>query len=220
MRGHIALVVVLAALAFSTLAFSQDKGASSPADVPAQTPARTPNSGDATRALPEGRVPAAPQSISLGGTSLRLGLPKQTVINLLAEDYKLTKIGEDDNWMVESKGASRTALGQVIFDKSGKLFLAVRKLTNGDEDSFAVMQTLHAALEEMTKELGEMCLVDPRTNHQPGSDASTINFVCGIGSDSSMKQLVVEMTETYSGQYQGKMIDISELLQYAPGSHK
>jgi len=35
-----------------------------------------------------------------------------------------------------------------------------------------------------------------------------------------MKQLVVEMTETYSGQYQGKMIDISELLQYAPGSHK
>src|SRR5450631_1364693 len=86
------------------------------------------------------------------GIDLELGLSKQVVMSQLAENYKLVRIGTGgDDWFVQSKNAPMVEYGQVSFE-NGKLILASRDWTKGDEDSFAFAQSLHGALDQFGKE--------------------------------------------------------------------
>ena len=114
------------------------------------------------------------ESIWIGGTELRLGLAKETVISGMAEHYKLVKMAMDgDNWMVQSQNNPSLVFGQVSFEK-GKLTLAVRNWTNGDEDGFAIVQALHGAFEQFTKEGKHVCQVDTNTQRSPGSENGSV----------------------------------------------
>lgn len=153
------------------------------------------------------------ENIWVGGTDLRLGLAKETVISRLAEHYKLVKMPTDgDNWMVQAQDNSSLVFGQVSFEK-GRLTLAVRNWTNGDEDSFAIIQALYGALEQMTRDSRHSCQVDTSTQRSPGWESGSVTFVCGA-SNGSVKRPVVTTRETFSGEYKGKSTDIQELLLY------
>lgn len=119
---------------------------------------------------------------------------------------------DGDNWMVQAQDNSSQVFGQVSFEK-GKLTLAVRNWTNGDEDGFAVVQALHGALEQLTKDGRHLCQVDTSTQRSPGWESGSVTFACG-GSNGSVKRLVVSTRETFSGEYKGKSTDIQELLLY------
>jgi hypothetical protein len=149
--------------------------------------------------------PIAKDTIWLG-IELRLGLSRQVVMSQLAESYKLVRIGtEGDNWLVQSKNAPLVSYGQVSFE-NGKLILAIRDWTNGDEDSFAFAQSLHGALEQFGKENRHVCYVRTNTSRTPTTETGSITLSCGA------KQLVIQTIDIFYGEYKGKTTDIQELL--------
>lgn len=157
--------------------------------------------------------PTPGESIWLGNTELQLGLPKETVISRLAEHYKLVKVPpEGEGWLVESEGTQPAMLGQVLFDK-GKLVLAARDWTSGDEDSFAIAQAFYGAFDQFAKEGKHACKVDAHTNHSQGVESGFLTFYCG-GSKGAVKRLVVTTTEVFSGEQKGKSVSIQEVLLY------
>jgi hypothetical protein len=152
----------------------------------------------------QGKSPTK-NTIWVGNMELQLGVSKQLVMSRLAEGYKLAKVGtEGDSWLVESKNAP-VIYGQVGF-KNDKLDFASRDWTNGDEDSFTLVQDLYGALDQFGNEDRHTCYVDTRTSRTPTVESRSITLFCGA------KRLVISTSDILSGEYKGRSTDIKELL--------
>jgi hypothetical protein len=153
----------------------------------------------------QGKSPAK-DTIQVGNMEMQLGLSKQMVMSRLAEGYKLVRIGTDtDSWMIQSKNTPVVNYGEVAF-KNDKLDFATKDWTNGDEDTFTLVQDLYGALDEFGNENRHVCYVDTHTSRTPIAEARSITLSCGL------KQLVINTTEIFSGEYKGKSTGIQELL--------
>ncbi len=152
-----------------------------------------------------GQTKPANKDTILLGRELSLGMPQDKVMSLLAQDYNLMRLANQDAWMVKDKTDATTVYGEVLF-RNGKLSLIERDWTPDDPSASSVALALYGVLEQFGKEGRHTCLVDTQTFRNPSMESRTITWVCGA------KRLQVDTTEYFSGQYKGKSVSIQELL--------
>ncbi len=143
------------------------------------------------------------------GSALRLGMPRDVVMSGLAEQYKLMRIGTNDDWLVGSKTTRAASLGEVSFS-NGRLDYVSRDWSSVEEDGFSVAQALYGLLEQFGREERHNCAVNTETSRTPEAETRTITMTCGI------KRLVVTTIEILAGEHKDKSVQIQEVLTQEP----
>lgn len=154
--------------------------------------------------------------ITLGSTTLYLGLTRNEVLSELAKDYTLVKNGELESWTIKSKNTPPENVGQISFE-GGKLVCADKLWTGSEDTDFAFANVLHGALNQFQKEGRNACLISTDYKRDPLFEERSITFYCGP------RQLIIETDKFFltgaRGQPEsGESTLIQEVLS-SQGSH-
>ncbi|HEX3662260.1 MAG TPA: hypothetical protein VHU89_12555 [Acidobacteriaceae bacterium] len=123
-------------------------------------------------------VPRDVDVITLGSTTLYLGLARDAVLSELSKHYTVVKNGELESWTIKSKDTPPENLGQISF-KGGKLVCADKLWTGSEDSDFAFANVLHGALNQFQKEGRNACLISTDYKREPSFEERSITFHCG-----------------------------------------
>jgi hypothetical protein len=158
-------------------------------------------------------APDSPESIEIGGMTLRLGMEQDSVIHGLSESYNLHEIGTatatGSSWMAETKtGPPYLAVANVAF-VGGRLssvykFWAVGSESHADT-GFA--GTLYGAVAKFKQENKSPCQIATDSSQQPAGELKAMVVTCG----GRQEFLSVDIVPTGNGQ---ESVSVAEVLKY------
>lgn len=119
-------------------------------------------------------------SLLVGGVQLRLGMPKQQVLDTLTKHHRLSITGEDEWVIITKEGPPFETVGGVAF-RSGKLSWISRQWENFPQgDAVRLANELYRALESLTNgDAAPVLVTIHRSPNQPGFQAAQIEFRTG-----------------------------------------
>ena len=140
----------------------------------------------------------------LCGIDMRIGMPKQEILNKLRQNYKLEKYPEKDNWRIAQKtGSYWKILGKVNF-RNEKLSWASKIWGEGISTATEFGSALFTILSNLEREGYQVPSVVTGTARQPGVDIEVITF------DFGEKKLTIILSHRES---HGGSVTIQETLQ-------
>jgi hypothetical protein len=142
--------------------------------------------------------------LSLCGIDMRMGMPKQQILNKLRQNYKLEKYPEKDNWrIVQRMGSHWEILGWVNF-RDEKLSWASKMWGEGINTATEFGSALFTILSNLKRGGYQVPAVVTGTVRQPGVDMEVIEF------DFGEKKLTIIVSH---GGSNGESVTIQETLQ-------
>lgn len=140
----------------------------------------------------------------LCGIDMRIGMPKQDILNKLRQNYKLEKYPEKDNWRIVQKGGSGLEiLGHVNF-RNGKLSWASKTWREDINTATEFGSALFTIFRNLEREGYQVPGVITGTVQQPEVELEVIEF------DFGEKKLTIIVS--HRGSY-GDSVTIQEILQ-------
>jgi len=117
--------------------------------------------------------------IEIAGWKLRKGAPKRDVLGAIPDLFKLTRMGDDDTWLVRESAHEDHLLATIQF-KDERLSSVTRLWAITDDDSSVDLSThLLDLVERLCKDHGEQARVVIRHIEQHGVTARQIQLVFG-----------------------------------------
>jgi hypothetical protein len=162
-------------------------------------------------ALPTSRVDAqiAAEAIALGGTTLRLGMPREAVEGALQKSYSLKPVpsgeattGPADSLMVLD---GKTAVGNVAF-RNGRLSLVLKYWDPPEErgTGIALAQKFYGAVGSLVRDGHRSCTLESDSFTEPQAARQVATIRCGRRS--------LELSVWRSDQH-GEWVNLLERLQ-------
>jgi hypothetical protein len=140
----------------------------------------------------------------LCGIDMRIGMPKQEILNKLRQNYKLEKYPEEDNWrIVQKPGSYWEILGKVNF-RHEKLSWASKMWGKNISTATEFGSALFTIFRNLEREGYQVPGVITGTVQQPGVDIEVIEF------DFGEKKLTILVSHRGS---HGESVTIQETLQ-------
>ncbi len=158
------------------------------------------------------RAQGQAESIVLGGTRLTLGMPQDTVIAQLAEDYRVQKLDlqmKYPSWYVFENREPYRRVATVDFDE-GKLH-SVSKHRGPDDEArgYEFAAALYDAVSGLVKEGQQQCYVGLLSKHGREMGVDMFSIACG-----GLKYLTISVTRV-SGYRLAKIEEILTVPEYA-----
>jgi len=140
----------------------------------------------------------------LCGIDMRIGMPKQEILNKLRQNYKLEKYPEEDNWrIVQKTGSHWEILGKVNF-RNEKLSWASKMWGEGISTATEFGSALFTILSNLEREGYQVPSVITGAVRQPGVDIEVIKFDFG--------EKLLTILVSHRGSH-GDSVTIQETLQ-------
>jgi hypothetical protein len=140
----------------------------------------------------------------LCGIDMRIGMPKQEILNKLRQNYKLGKYPEEDNWrIVQKTGSHWEILGKVNF-RNEKLSWASKMWGEGISTATEFGSALFTILSNLEREGYQVPSVITGAVRQPGVDIEVIKFDFG--------EKLLTILVSHRGSH-GDSVTIQETLQ-------
>lgn len=122
-------------------------------------------------------------SITLDGTTLRLGATQASVLQQLGQDYDLSEMQgsrpDSSSWLIKEKGTSTNAVGSVYF-KNRRLHTVYKYWTLSEPDTQAAFANdLYGAILSFEQERRTLCTIQTAHKQEPKFDARTVFLTCG-----------------------------------------
>jgi hypothetical protein len=148
----------------------------------------------------------------LGTKTIRLGMPKNDVIAMLATIYTVRPAGTEDWWQVSSNppytdATPYTPIANLGFESGKLVYISKRRL---DADRYmnapALMRKFHAILTDFLAEQGKACHLSTEHYQLPGNEEHRMGIACGE------KLLSVEISSAFDS------LTINEIRGYLPNT--
>src|SRR6266404_469859 len=118
-------------------------------------------------------------TIELAGQSLRLGMPRDSVLARFAPNYRLEQMGDSDSFIIETKiGPPFESYGVIAFS-SGRLSHVSKRWNLRVTDDVGFGEAVIGVIAHFTQESRRACVIDAGGTQSPGSEQKTAWIICG-----------------------------------------
>lgn len=123
---------------------------------------------------------AKDQTIKIGETVLKVGMPQNEVLDELGKNYRLEQL-QTNSWLISSKSGPPYEVVVNVAFQNGKLNTVIKYWDAGFEqsDPVAFVATLFSLFKNLIEEGNEVALVSTGETRQPGVSSRSLFFVFG-----------------------------------------
>jgi hypothetical protein len=114
-------------------------------------------------------------SIELGNTALRLGMPRDSVVAALANYYSV----DDDGWVFTKSGPPFETAGQVVF-KNGRLVAVWKNWSPANQQhGYELANNIYGLFKVLEDDGRTNCILSTGSKQTSGSEQKTAFLFCG-----------------------------------------
>jgi hypothetical protein len=143
------------------------------------------------------------RTISLGLTTLHIGMARDSAIAALSVNYNI----DDKGIVMTKKGPPYDAVGSVVF-KDGRLSQVWKDWSaNDQEQSFELANNMYGLFDGLKREGRTACIADTGVSQGPKGESKAIFFNCGN------KEIRVDVSEWRDGDQMRRAATLTEVLR-------
>lgn len=119
-----------------------------------------------------------PDSIWFAGQYIKIGTPKAKIFSKLVADYKLSKVGDIDQWGISTNSQPSRVLGIIAFENEKVSFIN-KSWGSFDESSTEPFQTLFRALSSLSEEGHTVAILQTTESKDPQGSIKEVRLHFG-----------------------------------------